>query len=671
MQSNPNFRSAPLWLLVAALGACTGNIEGDAPPAALAMAPAGGGASSLAGGPALLAGGSSGSAGGGSASISAPEPAPWSGMLGSWCGPGDDSTLWLVAGPQQPPTSSCELASSKLYPDNADGIRGFEDTADGLTLELDRALLAALPALQTAPARYCQNASCSDVQVSLTLESYTEGQGAKGSWSFTLPGQAELKGRLEASWCGWDDLLPAHPEGERLARDIRIRELSVYQGVKVPIVRDMLAVAQRNADLVQDREAMVRVFVEPQSGFQSRELLARLTLQDEGAAPRRFEANVSVSGASREDDGSTTFNIPLPKDAFKQGTQYSLELREISKCTPLPGTPVGARFPETGLAAVGARATGPVKVMLVPVRYEADGSGRLPDTSPEQLAKMTARLYSMYPTSGVVLSMHDVVGTSRTDLEDMLDQMRQLRDTDEPPSDLAYYGLVRQAETFREYCQGSCTTGIAGFGSQDGAATAGMGIGYPDTAVGTFVHELGHVYRRPHAPCGGAAGADEQYPYPEGKLGSWGFDFQTRELFDPATHVDFMSYCSPEWISDYNYQQLLERIVVVNGSAVQRRVAAPGPRRVYRTLMVDARGQTRWGLELRPRFAPPGDTLTIDVLDEAGSTITQVTAYQEDNGDGRRSLFIPAPSPGWHAVRAPGLPAIDYAGTTDNVPFTR
>ena len=87
--------------------------------------------------------------------------------------------------------------------------------------------------------------------------------------------------------------------------------------------------------------------------------------------------------------------------------------------------------------------------------------------------------------------------------------------------------------------------------------------------------------------------------------------------------------------------------------------------------MVDAQGRTRWGLELRPRFAPPGDPLSIDVLDETGAVITQVTAYQEDNGDGRRSLFVPAPSPGWHALRAPGLPAIDYAGTTDNVPFTR
>jgi hypothetical protein len=304
--------------------------------------------------------------------------------------------------------------------------------------------------------------------------------------------------------------------------------------------------------------------------------------------------------------------------------------------------------------------------MLVPVRYEADGSGRLPDTSPEQLLQMTKRLYSMYPTTEVMLSVRTIVATDRTDLGDMLDQMRELRSADAPPSDLSYYGMVRQAETFGDYCQGTCTTGIAGFGSMNGTAAAGMGVGFPETAAGTFVHELGHIYRRPHAPCGGAGAPDESYPYPNAGLGSWGYDFQTRELFDPTTHVDFMSYCSPDWISDYNYQLILERIVVMNQRAFSRRIATSAPQS-YRTLRVAKNGQAHWGLDLHPQLEAPGDPITLKIVDAQGALV-EVRATFEDGPDGEASYFVPAGA-NWQAIQIPGGPLVPYAATTQNKPF--
>jgi hypothetical protein len=588
----------------------------------------------------------------------------WAGAIGTWCGPVDEQTLWLTA---RPGASACDVASKSIT-----GTEG-PNAAEALTLELAPAQLSNLPALLVVPARYCSatGAACVALQALLQVDSYTREQGIKGTWAITPPGGAELSGHVDASWCNWDDFLPAHPEAERLARDIKIKEVSVYQGVKIPIVRDTQAVAQRNADLVQQREALVRVFVEPAPGFQSRPLSARLTLQDEGENSRRFEQIIAVSGVSTEQDGTSTFNLELPKDAFKSGTQYSVELRETSRCSVLTGTPVGARFPEQGLAPLAARATGPIKVMLVPVRYEADGSGRLPDVSPQQLTEMTRRLYSMYPTTEVQLSVRDVVTTDRTDLGDMLDQVRELRDADAAPSDLSYYGMVRQADTFGDYCQGTCTTGIAGFGSQNGTATAGMGVGFSETAVNTFVHELGHIYRRPHAPCGGVASPDQSYPYPDAKLGSWGYDLQTRELFDPGTHVDFMSYCSPDWISDYNYQLILERIVVVNQHASFRRIAGSGAPRAFRTLLVGKDGRARWGLDLHPQFQPPGDPISIKALDSAGALLEEVKAFFEDGPDGEQAYFIPAGHADWALVQVPGVPAVPYTDTSNNQPFSR
>ncbi|MDF3069858.1 MAG: hypothetical protein K0R38_5459 [Polyangiaceae bacterium] len=457
-------------------------------------------------------------------------------------------------------------------------------------------------------------------------------------------------------------------EEAALARDIGIAEVAVYQGVKVAIARDGAAVASRNADLVQDREALVRVFVRPRPAFVSRALSARITLESEDTAPRTFEQSAYVRGPSTDLDGASTFNLELPKDAFGPTTRYAVELREAPATPVVAGDTAGARFPEQGLAPVGARQTGPVRVLLVPVRYETDGSGRLPDTSADQLDQMTRRLYSMYPTTRVELSLRAQVGTTRADLRDMLDQLRELRATDSPPSDLAYYGMVRQAETFGDYCQGTCTTGIAGFGSMSGTSGAGMGIGFPNAAANTFVHELGHIYRRPHAPCGGTSAADASYPYPNGTLGSWGYDLRSRELFEPQSHVDFMSYCSPDWISDYSYQQILERIVVVNRAAALSVITQGEPRR-FRTLRV-AGGRARWGLDMTVR-RPPGDAVTVRALDAQGALLEEAEAFVEEGADGETSYFVPANHRDWRAIQAPDAAPITYDAPSSNVPFHR
>jgi len=593
-----------------------------------------------------------------STSASAPTNTVWSSAVGSWCGPAGSRTLWVGAGAR---AASCEQASASL------SATLSATSSEGLALALDAASLA--PGRSNVPGRYCApNRPCVDVQVALDVTRVELEQGLVATWSFTRPDGAVQTGSVNSGWCRWDDFLPPHPDADRLARDIKIREVSVYQGVKIPIARDGLAVASRNADLVQSREALVRIFVDPAPTFESRQLSARITLQDENKPPRFFEQHITIKGPSSDQDGGSTFNLELPKDAFGPTTTYAVELREMSRCTALPGVAVGARFPEQGLAPVGARATGPVKVMLVPVRYEADGSHRLPDTSAEQLARMSKRLYSMYPTTEVMISVRDAVATDRTDLSDMLDQMRALRDTDAPPSDLSYYGLVRQAETFDDYCQGTCTTGIAGYGSMNGTAGAGMGIGFAEAAANTFVHELGHIYRRPHAPCGGVGTPDQSYPYPSAGLGSWGYDIQTRELFDPLSHVDFMSYCSPDWISDYNYQQILERIVLVNRRALLRRVGPPAPR-TFRTLIVEKNGRARWGLDLHPEMDPPGDHVIVKAVDAIGNA-QDVDVFYEDGPDGDQAYFIPAGHAEWRSIQVPGAQAVLYDAPSQNRPFT-
>jgi hypothetical protein len=121
----------------------------------------------------------------------------------------------------------------------------------------------------------------------------------------------------------------------------------------------------------------------------------------------------------------------------------------------------------------------------------------------------------------------------------LLDDIAQLRQMD--GSNRNYYGFVRV----------NYGSGVAGIGFIGQEASVGR-----DDSISTAQHELGHNMGRQHAPCGGAAGPDPQYPYAMGRIGSWGYDAVARQLKAPTQFVDLMSYCSPEWISDFNYRRV-------------------------------------------------------------------------------------------------------------------
>lgn len=120
----------------------------------------------------------------------------------------------------------------------------------------------------------------------------------------------------------------------------------------------------------------------------------------------------------------------------------------------------------------------------------------------------------------------------------LLQELRLLRQQD--GSGRYYYGFVKV----------SYTSGIAGIG-YIGYPVA-VGWDYPSSAPAVMAHELGHNFGREHAPCG--VSGDPNYPYAGGKIGTWGYDLANGFLKDPSQLYDLMSYCSPQWISDYTYE---------------------------------------------------------------------------------------------------------------------
>jgi len=220
--------------------------------------------------------------------------------------------------------------------------------------------------------------------------------------------------------------------------------------------------------------------------------------------------------------------------------------------------------------------TDPMRVTIVPISYncETGGSGVITPSEPyDYLIDHTFRIYPVpsiqfdvhYPlsyagpcTNGLPDPGYDPDPSVDGEWEDMLDLVTMLW-TSEGNPDSYYYGLLDI------YCDSSCIAGIGWLGGYR-AAVGYTGIGPAHAGASeTHAHEVGHNHGREHAPGCGAALPDLSYPYldslgraiiGDGLHANFGFDIQSLAIKPYSDFYDVMSYCNPEWISDYTYEAL-------------------------------------------------------------------------------------------------------------------
>lgn len=353
---------------------------------------------------------------------------------------------------------------------------------------------------------------------------------------------------------------------EPLAQNISISEIAILQSLKVPVMRSGDVADRGDLPLIALRDSVLRVYVNPESAFQPHTLTARAritTSSPTGDFAQVFSATASVSGPTVEKDLSTSINIPIPGIVLEPGASVTVVLNDTKGDDATTPTST-ARWPQDGTSSDLGVVSGSdhVRVMIVPVEYDADGSGRLPDTSDTQLEAYRKRFFQLYPTAEVDITVHDpwpysgAISGSGAGFSEVLTALGQLRAADQPDPDVYYYGAFSPTADFGSFCGGGCIAGLSPIG-----APYSVGLGFfGDVASGTAVHEVGHAHGRAHAPCGGAGSPDPNYPYPGGLIGVWGYDPFGPLMIDPQAYTDMMSYCSPTWISDYHYNLIFKRV---------------------------------------------------------------------------------------------------------------
>jgi hypothetical protein len=450
---------------------------------------------------------------------------------------------------------------------------------------------------------------------------------------------------------------------EPLVTGLSITGVSLYQGVEVPLKAGQSA-ADRPAPLVMGRRALARVFVQPDADWQPREVRARVELGEGTAAPRVFEVTQAVTGPSWQPSLSSTLNVELPGDAIGPETTLGVSLLEVASGAP-GASAGGAKYPEQGAIPLGAGSSGAaLRMVIVPVRYDADGSGRLPELGDAQLAKYRDTLLGLYPTPSVELRVRDPMPWTTTILptgegwNELLQSVLSLRSKDrlanQAGPDEYYFALVSPAASFDDYCgSGGCDLGQSFVAdANDEFLRGSVGLGFAGQAsADTVAHETGHTHGRLHAPCM-TYGVDEDpdFPDPGGGLGTWGYDLSTGKLFDPGGDIhDFMGYCEPVWIGAYNYGALFERMSLVSSEAGG---AAGTSAQAFRAVSIAGSGAMTTGPVLWLGRTPHRSPVTVALLDFQGRHRRWINAhlYRYSHGSGRL-LLLPEPDPTVSEIR--------------------
>ncbi len=408
--------------------------------------------------------------------------------------------------------------------------------------------------------------------------------------------------------------------GGRPADGVIISSIELYQGVRRPLMENGVP-SETAVPIILGRDALFRIFYHTDPGsFNGQPVAVRLHLGEN--EPIVVEA--AIGGTSAPGNLSSTANVFVPGAAM---TAYTFRVELLHPAADSSGQSVSSVYPIEGQAALPAMDAGQqLKLVLVPVAYGADGSDRLPDTSEVQMQLYNDYFKKLYPIPNVHITVAGATFWSQTvspngaGWSELLSAMTSLRQQSGAAPDDYYYAIFNPAQSFAQFCGGGCVAGLSWLaGPTDAQSRIGIGLGFPGVgSVETAVHEVGHEHGLGHAPCGTTDGLDYNFPYPDGSLGTWGYDLINGTLIAPEVK-DLMSYCDPIWVSDYHFIRMFDRLRMVNAAAADLQLSGELIDQTYERVLIDLDGTASWQAPLTLHRPPQGQLRTLTASTAAGT----------------------------------------------------
>ena len=455
---------------------------------------------------------------------------------------------------------------------------------------------------------------------------------------------------------------PIHVGEPRLPRDldylttaegVTLSRITLNQGVQRELMVDGASVDD-SVPVIAGRPGLLRLHYDTDAAYDGATVTARLFIDEEPP----LETTAVLDGASADGDLDSTINFDLTDADITLGGRFRVELLQFGR--PSSTENPGAIFPAEGGATFDAEAGGTLNVVIVPIEYNGDGSGRMPDTSSQQLALYEEMFYALYPTARLNLTVHapmvwnQGVAARGDSWSNLLSAVAELRQSENADFDTYYYGVFRPAASVNTFCSDGCYYGlgyVAGDDSDYGKAS--IGLGYSGRRfVETAMHEIGHNHGRSHTPCGGPSNPDPDYPHANARIGRWGYNILTGELHSPSgDRRDWMSYCDPTWVSDYSFVEVFDRLSLVSAGA-DFQVPASLQNLSWRRIEIRG-GQVDTRSPITLRRPPAGAAVPVKIQTDQGEVGATAQYLPYDHIDGG-VLFVPPTASGIVSAQAGG-----------------
>lgn len=316
-----------------------------------------------------------------------------------------------------------------------------------------------------------------------------------------------------------------------------------------------------------------------------------------------------------EGDLRSSANATIPGHVVRPGLDLVVHVDPEGLLGELPG--VAQRIPALGRLRVDARPVAELALTLVPLVWSENPDRSVIDVvasaaGDPHAAELLRGVRDLLPVSALSVTAHAPVTMSSNKASQLLAEIEAIRVMEGAAGH--YMGLMAQFEMY------------GGLAYRPGRAS----VAVPQS--GTVAHELGHNMSLAHAPCGDPAQVDPAFPYADGSIGAWGYDFRHGGRLVPPTSSDLMSYClNQRWISDPSAM----RITAGNRLSSYRaaRSAIPAVERRWAS-------SVRFGripgpdLQEFPRSPSPRDACSRTRLDFTGSRLREYPGRMAENPKG-------------------------------------